>query len=931
MLNSAALSKLTFKVPMISVIGLFIVATIIATFSYFTASKNMEDLTMTYLSASVQSRASMIVNLGQEFSSSLQDMAKSNAGIDQFKRFSFAFDESTKNNTDRLRAEYLISNQIDGKKAGDYNGENDDSPYGTVHRVIHPELRSYARTRGFQNLLFIDDRGRVIYSVEKHAAFSTDLNTGLYRDSGLAKAYHMAMSNSSTDKPSFVDFEPYAPIKGAPAAFISAKVIAKSGQQIGVIVGQISPDKYQKLVDVKISETGYVFILGADGRYRSQIEGVKDSLLLKEYRGSDAVLAMARGNGGSLITRGSRGKDVVSAVWPIEYLGQKWAVIAAVDVEEVKAPVVDLRQKMLLLTILLTVAASILSWWMAQRFVKPIVEMKSAVLDMANGSQATLRAAERSDEIGELARSMRIIHDKGVESARIRTALDDSKMKVMVADSDGRIVYLNKALLKLFTEAKDDFRHAYPGFSAERIVGSMLDVFKSSSAASGVQFDGAEIASTARFEIGQRTIELSVNAVRDLNMQKIGTIIEWNELTEELRATNEVASVVQAASEGNFSMRIPLSGKSDVIRKIAEGINQIGDLVENATQDFSDTLEKVSTGNLSIRIEKEYGGRFGDLRGSVNLTIDRLAATISTIKKTASDVSVAASEISAGATDLAKRTEEQATNLEETAATTEQLAASVKQSAENSRAATDVAGQARSVAEDGGRIVQNTVDAIGKIARSSDRITEITTVIDDIAFQTNLLALNAAVEAARAGEAGKGFAVVAAEVRTLAQRSGQAARDIKTLITEAAQQVSEGVHLVHSAGNSLEKIVDAANHVAASVSEISTAAAEQANGIDEMSHTVTQLDDMTQQNSALAEQSAASSNSLLMQIKSLQDVVDQFQLGDSAAAIEDKKSVNEQHRMQDLVRKSFAESRPQSPKPLRKVSAGHGKSSWAEF
>jgi methyl-accepting chemotaxis protein len=203
----------------------------------------------------------------------------------------------------------------------------------------------------------------------------------------------------------------------------------------------------------------------------------------------------------------------------------------------------------------------------------------------------------------------------------------------------------------------------------------------------------------------------------------------------------------------------------------------------------------------------------------------------------------------------------------------------VKASASSSRQAVELAEDATGVARDGGDIVGRAVEAMARIEQASQRISDITSVIDEIAFQTNLLALNAAVEAARAGDAGKGFAVVASEVRTLAQRSSEAAREITGLIDASVTEVGQGVQLVRSAGHVLSRIVDASQKVTQTVSEISTATAEQANGIDEMSQAVAHMDEMTQQNAALAEQSAASAASLSEQIGRLNELMATFRVG----------------------------------------------------
>jgi methyl-accepting chemotaxis protein len=260
----------------------------------------------------------------------------------------------------------------------------------------------------------------------------------------------------------------------------------------------------------------------------------------------------------------------------------------------------------------------------------------------------------------------------------------------------------------------------------------------------------------------------------------------------------------------------------------------------------------------------------------VNDLVDAMAGILDEVQVAARSMLTAFHEITEDSQNLAARTEQQATALEQTAATTEQLAASVKTSAQASRHAVGYAEEARGVAQEGGLIVGNAVDAMTRIEQASTKITEITSVIEEIAFQTNLLALNAAVEAARAGDAGKGFAVVAAEVRTLAQRSSEAARGIGGLISSSTVAIGEGVRLVRDAGVTLGRIVEASKKVAGSVEEISTASAEQANGIQEMSQAVAHMDEITQQNAGLAEASSASAMSLSRRIEALAEMVGQF-------------------------------------------------------
>jgi methyl-accepting chemotaxis protein len=633
------------------------------------------------------------------------------------------------------------------------------------------------------------------------------------------------------------------------------------------------------------------------------------------------------------------GQEAYLSAAPLIFMGQPWAVVADITRQSIDAPIQDLAQKNLVLGLAVFIVISILSFFLSRSITTPLNRMRDAVGRLASGENSDIPGEARTDELGQLARSLRQVHEAGVAAAQIRSGLDNANVNVMITNPQGRVIYANKALIAFFQTHAESFQKQFPGFSAEEIIGAAQDQFHRNA----VVASGGE--QRSRITIDTLTIELVIGPILDPSGANIGTITEWHNLTDDLLSMSEVTTVVEAASRGDFSGRIRLDNKSGVMKDLAAGQNKINTIVETAMEEFTETLRRVADGDLITRIHTEHGGRFGQLATGINDTVSRLADTVATIQHSARDLNRAAGEINAGATDLAKRTEEEASSLEETAATTEQLAASVKQTADSSKIANDLSDKARALASDGGNIVHEAIHAMERIEDASKKITDIISVIDDIAFQTNLLALNAAVEAARAGDAGKGFAVVASEVRTLAQRSGQAARDIKELIVGSASQVTEGVKLVQATGKSLDSIVVASEEVARMIASIHSAATEQAHGIEEMSTAVAGIDEMTQQNSALAEESAASATELMKQLEQLNALVATFRIdtahqrfgGHSAPAHARAASPTEPDRLRQLAAEAFSQSRVAPthaqvapPRPLRAAAAGGG-NEWMEF
>ena len=297
-----------------------------------------------------------------------------------------------------------------------------------------------------------------------------------------------------------------------------------------------------------------------------------------------------------------------------------------------------------------------------------------------------------------------------------------------------------------------------------------------------------------------------------------------------------------------------------------------------------DLARRVADGDLAHAPRADGRDEVAQLVRALGHMVDKLRGVVAQVRGGVESVGTASSQIATGNADLSQRTEEQAANLQETAASMEQLTSTVRQNADNALAASHLASAATEVAARGGRVVGDVVTTMDAITTSSRRISDIIGVIDGIAFQTNILALNAAVEAARAGEQGRGFAVVASEVRTLAQRSGLAAREIKMLIAQNVEKIDSGAVLVAQAGETMGEIVDQVRRVHVLVSEISSATTEQSKGIEQVRDAVSQLDQVTQQNAALVEESAAAAESMKQQAAALAGTVAVFNVGVGAGA-----------------------------------------------
>lgn len=922
--------RLSVRLPVMIVGMLILTAAAVGGAGYFVAYDSIREIELHKLESVAASRSEEIDHKLEAISNDLRFMSKDLTVVDAIRSFSTAYAEMA--DPAKIRQDYITENPFPLGEKHKLDAAPGKSTYDMFHAYYHPVMRELMEARGYYDVFLFNDQGDLIYSVFKEDDFATNFQNGRWRDTGLGRVYREAMALGTQGGHVFDDFAKYAPSHGAPASFLATPVLVE-GQVAGVLAIQMPLGEITHIVerDADIGSHGELLLLSKDGLMLTDSPNTAENDLLAT-RYESPVLAGLREvvpASGEYVPDNTvygqytakSGEDWFIGAVAMPVFGSNWTIVARAYESEMMAPARDMRDLFLMIGLGSVALFLALSVWSIRGITNRMRRMVGEVSQLANGETGVeMTGNTKDDELGDIARALGQIDQNNIGTLRIKSALDNAATNVMVADIDLNVVYANSTLDKMLKTAEADIRTELPQFSAEKVVGTNIDMFhKKPEHQRGML---ARLSETFRtgIAVGGRNFNLIVNPIFDPAGEKVGFVVEWNDVTQELAVEAEIDNLVRAAVDGDFSQRLSLEGKAGFQLTLSEAMNRLCATTSDAINSVADALSGLSEGDLTRRVNGEFSGLFGKLQSDTNTTSEQLSRIVMDIMSAADEVSAAADEISSGTSDLSSRTEQQASNLEETAASMEQMASTIKQNAENAQQANQLSTSARDVAMRGGSIVENAISAMSRIEESSQKVSDIIGVIDEIAFQTNLLALNAAVEAARAGDAGKGFAVVASEVRTLAQRSSQAAKDIKGLIVDSGAQVKDGVELVNNTGKSLGEIVDSIKRLSDIVSEISAASNEQATGVEEINRAVSQMDEMTQQNAALVEESAASAKTLLEQSRGMRQRMTFFNVSDSeqsVATLGEKAKAEFQARVDPTRTKRAASS-------VRKVAGAGG-------
>ncbi|MEM9725102.1 MAG: methyl-accepting chemotaxis protein, partial [Pseudomonadota bacterium] len=858
----------------------FIAAAAVGLASYTIAASIKMESAEEALQEGALTRAEALERFVASVRADLSQFAKSRATASDLQRFAANYGSYDRRyGLEALRRSYLQDSGFPPGERHKLERAPEASSYNVVHGQKHRFYREFLLGAGYYDVFLISNGGDVVYSVYKESDFATNLLTGPHANSGLSRVFRAALEKTEAGQVAFDDFAAYGPSGGAAAAFVASPVFATDGSRVGVFALQLPIGRVADVIKAHGKIESY--LAGRDGVLRSDLRNTPEVDVLSRSI-PEATIASVERNGGEVVLReglGALGDQALLALAPVDFFGEPYALIEEISTDLLTAPLAELRATMAWILAPMLLICAAVAFLFGRSISRPLSHLRDAAEALADGVTAAMPGVSRGDEIGQLARAMGRINDVAIAAQRVKTALDSSRAGVIVADAEGQIVYCNPAAQTCFAPAAGHF--ASRGLDMDALSGMALEALHDDLGGLIAQASGPEGAALAELSFDDRMLSVSLSPILDEQSGGacIGVVAEWRDMTERHRAEQAIKETIEAVAIGELDRRPDVETSDPFIADAVTGLRDVCDIMEGFVEDVSTSTAALAEGDLTRSMRLDYGGAYAKTAEAMNAATARLSSLVGDILVTEEAMRGSIQTVESGSTDLASRAENQASSLEETAATMEEMSATIKSNADGSAVALKMAETAREKASQGDAIVTEAVSAMAEIEASSKKITDIISVIDGLAFQTNLLALNAAVEAARAGDAGKGFAVVAQEVRTLAQRSAEAARDITDLISSSSAKVDDGVRLVRRAGESLGEISDAIGKVSSGVSDIALASKEQSAGVQEITSAVSHMDEMTQQNASLADHSAGAARELASESLKLGRLMSFFHAG----------------------------------------------------
>lgn len=467
---------------------------------------------------------------------------------------------------------------------------------------------------------------------------------------------------------------------------------------------------------------------------------------------------------------------------------------------------------------------------------------------------------------------------------RLESLLSNASSMYTVVDNNRTIVYCNEALIEMLTRYEAEMRAKFPSFSASRLIGTCIDTFHANPAMQRDMLeDASRLPHKAEITVGPLEFGLNTYALYNREGTRIGSAVEWTDQNARAAFRKEMNRVLACSRRGELAVRGDVQSLDPAFQGMMQGFNEMIDVLVEPIVVMEKHLSKLAKGDLTSYMGGNYEGAHNKLKTALNGTLDGLNTALTNVKQVAQSVAGGARQVSDTANALSQGATEQASSLAQISSEMGRITDQTGQNAQNAEVANELANTARENAVKGDGMMADMVNAMGEIEHSSQSIRKIIKVIDDIAFQTNLLALNAAVEAARAGVHGKGFAVVAEEVRSLAARSAKAASETTEMIEDSINKVEQGTEIATRTAGALKDIVSDVGKVSELVAGIASASDEQSRGIKTIDESLSQIDKVTQTNTASAEESAAGSQDLARQARELQDRLSGFNLKEPSA------------------------------------------------